>query len=177
MSDILLGAYIGIGGAIIGAFTSWGLQKLSSMGSVKIYVKEKVTNFYTKIDLGLEVANTDKFNYHSTHFTLDIFNSSNSKRLMLRDIKLVKDDAHLTKEAKLYFLQNKVNLISKTKLPEIDNILLSPNELKTINFNIGFDNEDFSMLNRNWFLEYKNKNNKIKLFQIHISGDYEKKTH
>lgn len=87
-----INTFISVGGAIIatvvGALLGWGLEKLSQRGSLKVYPSPCKYEMYNN-NKGLKILVSDIS--IATHivfiFDVDIYNSSNSTKIM-RDIKL-----------------------------------------------------------------------------------------
>ena len=153
-------------GVVLGAF----LNRISRIGRVKFYINKIECSFPEGGDgyggFFTSESLTPKTNYMSITIDIDIINTSEFTKKILRDIKFTVVDKGFNRIR--YLKDNSALIIPNRVLLEDDLkfINLQPKEIRDLKFSVHFSDDLERVLNSKWYLEYKNPNNRIRRIKI-----------
>ncbi len=164
-----ISAIIGVSGTLLGTILGFFLHQIVRIGKIKV--------FKNKVDYELFIRNsaggfhqvesiTDKVVKLSVTFDIDVLNTSDYSRQVMRDIKLVIQNKKI--EQNHTFINEKTREFNGilSVYDKLQNINLNPRELRNLELSVSFNKDIELILNSNWFLEYKNLKNKALMIRL-----------
>ncbi len=155
---------IGVSGTLLGTILGFFLSQIVRMGKIKIFKNQVNHKLFIRNSSGglLHQVNslTDNVVELKIFFDIDVLNSSDYSRQIMRDIKLIIPNKNIKQEHT--FINEKTRKFNgiSTVVDKLQNIVLNPRELRNLELSVSFNNNIGLILNSKWFLEYKDLKNK-----------------
>ncbi|MCX2681058.1 hypothetical protein OOZ15_13985 [Galbibacter sp. EGI 63066] len=156
-------ALIGVVGTLLGVVLGALLNRIARLGKIKVFVNEVDYSFLKRNSSGgFKSMNsiTNETEKLAIRVKLDIFNSSEYSRKIMRGIKFRPFENGKELVIKMY--NNEVNDITNfaTQTGKLRVLNLNPKEIKSFILSVSLDKDIERIYNSKWFLTYKNTSNK-----------------
>jgi len=167
-------ALIGVVGTMLGVILGALLNRIVRLGKIKVFVNEVDYSFLKRNSSGgFKPMNsiTNETEKLTIRARLDIFNSSEYSRKIMRGIKF--HPFENGKEIVIKMYNNEVNDMTNYAMQtgNLRVLNLNPKEIKSFILSVTFDKDIERIYNSKWFLTYKNTSNK----EVKIKLDKSKK--
>lgn len=160
---------IGIVGALLGVGFGAFLTRLSRIGRVKSYINKVQYNISKKDRFGglksIESI-TKETVLLSINIDMDLFNSSEYSKRILRDIKFKAIEKSYRTKRNIVDNSTRRMLDSLSLVDDLKFVNLNPKEMRNLNLSVSFDKEFEELLNSKWYLTYKNSNNRTRKIDL-----------
>ena len=157
------GQIVGVTGTLLGVVLGYILNSISRYGRVIFYVNNIETEIIERSESGGSTvvhSITSNTECVSISIELDIINTSEYSKKILREINFIVADKDFKKTKSIFYNSNKSVSKHSSSLDKYKTINLQPKEIKTINFRVFFNKDFKNVLDSNWFLEYRNQKNR-----------------
>lgn len=135
--------------------------------------KERITIKFYIIAVSFKVARFDRNTWHhhseiaiSLNIEMDLINTFEYSKKILRDIKFLAIDKNYRKRVNLKDNSTKRLPSSILLIDDLKSINLQPKEIRNLNLNVSFEEDFEEILDSNWYLQYSNLNNSIRKIRI-----------
>jgi len=160
---------IGLLGTLLGVLLGAFLNRISRYGRVKFYVNDVKHNLSERDDFGgfkSVESITPKTESLSINIDLDLINTSEYSKKLLRDIKFLSVNKNYNKTKIIKDNSTRRMSSSLILVDDLKFINLQPKEIRNLNLSIHFKEDFEKILNSDWYLEYRKLNNKKRKIKI-----------
>lgn len=158
-----ISAIIGVFGTMSGIILGFLLHQIVRIGKIKIYQNAVDFKLYKRgLSGSWEQVNdpTDNIIHLTITCEIDVLNTSDYSKQIMRDIKLKIRNKSISKKYPLSDQKTLDFTGYSFNIDKLQNINLNPRELRNLDLSATFDKNFEFILNSDWFLEYKNLKNK-----------------
>lgn len=164
-------AIIGVAGTLLGVVLGSLLNRISRYGRVRFYTNNIEYEYGIKDDGYGGYMLADSFIPETTSISitieLDIINTSEYSKKILRDINFLTNDKRFNKAHNLKDLSTGQLLHSSLwEVDDLKSINLQPKEIRNLKFRVHFNEDLEKVLNSKWYLKYKKPNNRVRKIKI-----------